>query len=147
MSYRMSPAERRTFLADVHIGVLSIPEPGRGPLTVPVWYDYRKESELTFVTGQHSRKGALLKEGIRVSLCVQSEATPYRYVSVEGPVVDIQTADVEHHIRPLAQRYLGREKGDHYVDHLTNIGEDVLITLRIERWLSADYSKEDGLQL
>ena len=38
---RMSVEEREFFLADVHVGVLSIPRKERSaPLTVPVWYDY-----------------------------------------------------------------------------------------------------------
>jgi hypothetical protein len=41
MSLAMTKPEREAFLADVHVGVISIPEPGRGPLTVPVWYSSR----------------------------------------------------------------------------------------------------------
>jgi hypothetical protein len=37
MSLAMTKQEREAFLAEVHVGVISIPEPGRGPLTVPVW--------------------------------------------------------------------------------------------------------------
>jgi len=37
----MTPQEREAFLADVHVGVLAIEEPGRGPLALPVWYVYR----------------------------------------------------------------------------------------------------------
>ena len=40
MSSAMTKAEREAFLADVHVAVVSIPEAGRGPLTVPVWYGY-----------------------------------------------------------------------------------------------------------
>jgi len=46
MSLAMTKQEREAFLADVHVGVISIPEPGRGPLTVPVWYAYDRGGEL-----------------------------------------------------------------------------------------------------
>ena len=36
----MTGEEREAFLADVHVGVLAIDEPGRGPLALPVWYQY-----------------------------------------------------------------------------------------------------------
>ena len=36
MSSVMSKAEREAFLAEVHVGVLAIPAPDRGPLTAPV---------------------------------------------------------------------------------------------------------------
>ena len=32
----MSETERQEFLAGLHIGIVSVNEPGRGPLTVPV---------------------------------------------------------------------------------------------------------------
>ena len=32
----MSVAEREAFLADVHVGILAIERPGRGPLALPI---------------------------------------------------------------------------------------------------------------
>ena len=40
MSLKMTKEEREAFLADLHVGVISIARDGRGPLTVPIWYDY-----------------------------------------------------------------------------------------------------------
>ena len=34
----MTRTEREAFLAETRVGMLSVNEPGRGPLTVPVWY-------------------------------------------------------------------------------------------------------------
>ena len=34
----MTKEERAAFLADVHVGVLAVDEPGRGPLSLPIWY-------------------------------------------------------------------------------------------------------------
>jgi PPOX class probable F420-dependent enzyme len=146
MDLRMSRSEREAFLAGVHVGVISIAEPGRGPLAAPIWYGYEPGGELWVVTERGSRKGRLLREGARVSLCAQSEAPPYRYVSVEGPIVSIRPSDVERDERPLARRYLGPELGDRYIE--ANAGAsaaNVLVRVRPERWLSADYSKEYGL--
>ena len=138
----MTTTERETFLADLHVGIISIPEDGRGPLTVPVWYGYEPGGELRVVTGNASRKGRLLNRAGRFSLCVQTEIPPYRYVSVEGPIIAIEAADVERDLRPLARRYLGREGGDAYIastrdEHVDN----VLVRIRPERWLTADYTK------
>jgi nitroimidazol reductase NimA-like FMN-containing flavoprotein (pyridoxamine 5'-phosphate oxidase superfamily) len=38
----MSRSQREEFLAGAHVGVLSVAdiEPGRGPITVPIWYAY-----------------------------------------------------------------------------------------------------------
>lgn len=136
---QMTADEKQAFLADLHVGVLGLNEPGNGPLTVPIWYDYRPGGELWFLTGPESRKGRLLEVGTRVSLCAQTETPPYVYVSVEGPVVAIETPDTERHGRPLAQRYLGEEMGNRYIESAT--GESVLVRVRPERWLAVDYSK------
>ena len=50
MSLRMTKAEREEFLAALHVGIISIDEPGRGPLTVPIWYGYEPGGELWIVT-------------------------------------------------------------------------------------------------
>ena len=86
MSVVMSEAERQEFLAGVHVGVVSISEEGRGPVTVPVWYDYEPGGAVVFVTPATSHKASLLTDGTRMSLCAQSEELPPKYVSVEGPV-------------------------------------------------------------
>jgi nitroimidazol reductase NimA-like FMN-containing flavoprotein (pyridoxamine 5'-phosphate oxidase superfamily) len=145
MSLAMSRREREAFLAGVHVGVISIAEEGRGPLTVPIWYSYEPGGELRIVTERSSRKGALLERHRRFSLCAQTETPPYKYVSVEGPVVAIERADLEKDLRPLARRYLGRELGDRYIEAAAGEAgraQTVLVRMRPERWLTVDYGKE-----
>ena len=89
MSLAMTKDERESFLAGLHVGVISIPDPGRGPLTTPIWYDYQPGGELWVITDRDSRKGRLLSVGTRISLVAQTETIPYQYVSVEGPVVAV----------------------------------------------------------
>jgi len=146
MSLAMTKDEREAFLADLHVGVISIPEPGRGPLTVPIWYAYEPGGELWVVTDRDSRKGRLLAGAGRISLCAQSEAPPYQYVSVEGPIVAIEPSDRERHARPMARRYLGAELGDRYVEATAGerdaAGGSVVVRVRPERWLTVDYRKQ-----
>jgi nitroimidazol reductase NimA-like FMN-containing flavoprotein (pyridoxamine 5'-phosphate oxidase superfamily) len=142
MALAMTKQERERYLAGRHVGVISIPEEARGPLTVPVWYAYEPGGDVRVVTGRTSRKGRLLAHASRLSLCAQSEDPPYRYVSVEGPIVAIGPADVERDLRPLAQRYLGTEAGDAYVEATRGEHSDnVLVRIRPERWLTVDFSK------
>jgi nitroimidazol reductase NimA-like FMN-containing flavoprotein (pyridoxamine 5'-phosphate oxidase superfamily) len=147
MSYRMTQQERQDFLAGVHVGVLALTELGRGPLAVPIWYGYEPGGDLWFTTESDSRKGKLITEGARVSLCVQTETAPYQYVSVEGPVTKIERASIERDTRPLAHRYLGPKRGDRYVE--TTGGEEghagsIRVTVKPERWLTVDYGKVGG---
>jgi len=120
---------------------VAIDEPGRGPVTVPIWYEYTRGGELRFVTGQSSRKGRLLAEGRRLSMCVQTETPPYQYVSVEGPVtVDaVQRDDLE-----MATRYLGPEIGAWYAEHNPSTAASVTVTLTPEHWRTHDFGKVLG---
>jgi PPOX class probable F420-dependent enzyme len=147
MSLKMSKGEREAFLAEVHVAVISVAEQGRAPLSVPIWYGYTPGGEVRIITDRKSRKGRLLERAGRFSLCVQSEALPYKYVSVEGPITTIEKSDVERDIRPMARRYLGTEMGDQYIEATsseTAAMESVLIRMRPEHWLTVDYAKQYG---
>ena len=144
MSLAMTKQEREAFLADVHVGIISVPEEGRGPLTVPIWYAYEPGQELSIITSPSSRKGRLLARAGRFSLCAQQEALPYKYVSVEGPIVSTRPADREGDLGPIARRYLGAEQGDRYLEQTRDnpdYADNVLIRMRPERWLTVDYGK------
>src|SRR5437867_10614716 len=142
MALTMTKEEREAFLADVHVAVISVAEDGHGPLVVPIWYSYEPGGEVRIITGRTSRKGQLLERAGRLSLCVQTETLPYKYVSVEGPIVAVEAADLERDRRPLARRYLGTELGDSYIESTRDVVGNVLVRMRPERWLTVDYSKQ-----
>ena len=144
MSTKMTKEEREQFLADVRVGVLSIADGERGPLTVPVWYDYEPGGTLWFLTSPSSMKGKRLSMVSRVSLCVQTEDAPYKYVSVEGPLTDEGPVDRERDSRPMAHRYLGKEFGDAYVAGTSERDTSHVFRMTPERWLTVDYAKMGG---
>jgi len=144
MSLAMNRSQREAFLAGVHVGVISIADGARGPLTAPIWYGYEPGGELWVITGASSRKGKLLRQGARVSLVAQNETSPYQYVSVEGPVTAVENVKDREAVRVLARRYLGTEGGDAYVAATADEYEkepNVLVRIHPERWLTVDYSK------
>ena len=61
MSYAMSREEREAFLAEIHVAIIGIPQQGRGPLTVPVWYTYQPNGEFHIWTGGSSRKATPIR--------------------------------------------------------------------------------------
>jgi nitroimidazol reductase NimA-like FMN-containing flavoprotein (pyridoxamine 5'-phosphate oxidase superfamily) len=138
----MTKQEREDFLADLHVGIISVTDEGRAPLTVPIWYSYAPDGEVRVVTGRTTRKAQLLGRAGRFSLCVQTETWPYKYVSVEGPIVAIEPANLERDRRPLARRYFGVRAGDQYIER-TRAGaeENMLVRMRPVRWLTVDYGK------
>ena len=139
MSLKMSIPEREAFLADVHVGIISIEQADAPPLTVPIWYDYTPEKGVWVITEENSLKGAALRAAGRFSLCAQVEAAPgYQYVSVSGPIVDVRPADTERDSRPMARRYFGQGMGDLYVESQSREGNLVFV-MRPERWRTVDY--------
>jgi len=140
MTFTMTDAEREAFLAALHVGILGISAPDRAPVLVPVWYSYEPGGDIVFITNKNAKKVKLLKQEGSFTLCVQDESSPYKYVSVEGPIVSIEDADHERDLGPIARRYLGQERGDAYVDK-TSGDEELLIRMRPARWSTADYGK------
>jgi nitroimidazol reductase NimA-like FMN-containing flavoprotein (pyridoxamine 5'-phosphate oxidase superfamily) len=141
MSLAMTHEEREAFLADVHVGVISIEREDDAPLSAPIWYDYDPNVGLRVITERTSRKGRALERAGRFTLVAQTEAPPfYKYVSVSGPVVSSEPADLEAHRRPMAHRYFGRELGDLYVSG-GGSEDSWLYVMKPERWLTVDYAK------
>ncbi len=142
MTLTMTTAERDEFLAGLHVAVLSVEDPGRGPLTVPVWYSYAPGGSVNVVTGGQSVKAQLLRAAGRFSLCVQTETMPYRYVSVEGPITALDETVSDEERRGLAHRYLGAEGGDLYVASTADqAAESVAFRMAPARWRTVDYGK------
>jgi PPOX class probable F420-dependent enzyme len=141
----MSRDERETFLAGVHVGVLSVGSvDDRGPLVTPVWYSYEPGGDVQFMTGPETRKAQLIARTGRATLLAQDEGAPYRYVSVEGPVEPGSRPD-EEWIRALHHRYLGPEQDDVVYEATKDVlGDEVVYHLQPEHWNSSDYSAEFG---
>ncbi len=140
----MSRPEREAFLAEVHVGVIAIDQSEGPPLAVPIWYDFAPDVGVRVITAKDSLKGRALAAAGHFSLVAQIEEPPgYKYVSVSGPIVDVQPAELEKHRRPMAHRYFGEGLGDLYVEG-TPGEDDVIFTMRPERWRTVDYTKVLG---
>jgi nitroimidazol reductase NimA-like FMN-containing flavoprotein (pyridoxamine 5'-phosphate oxidase superfamily) len=139
----MSRGEREKFLSDVHIGVLGVVDPRSqsGPLLVPVWYAYEPGGNVVVQTGRVTVKARLIHEAGRFSLCVQDESAPYRYVSVEGPVVGVDDPLDSSERAALAHRYLDEATAAAYLAANSHqLTEDIIFRMRPQRWRTADFS-------
>ncbi|OBI45141.1 pyridoxamine 5'-phosphate oxidase family protein [Mycobacterium colombiense] len=135
-----SETERQEFLADKHVAVLSVAATeGRPPASVPIWYDYTPGGDVRIMTGASSRKARLIKQAGAVTLVVQREEPPYQYVVVEGTVVETTNPAPADLQESIAIRYLGEEGGRAFVRSMEGV-EEVLFTIRPDRWLSADFT-------
>jgi nitroimidazol reductase NimA-like FMN-containing flavoprotein (pyridoxamine 5'-phosphate oxidase superfamily) len=143
MSLTMTRLERESFLAEVHVGILGVNTEGRGPIIVPVWYTYEPGGTVNVITGETSRKGVLVEASGRFSLCAQTEVAPYKYVTVEGPVVRREKPVDPQERRAAAHRYLGQEFGDLYIEATkTDAANSVMFRMQPETWMTSDFAKE-----
>jgi Pyridoxamine 5'-phosphate oxidase len=135
----LSKDEREEFLAQPHIAALSVyAGDARGPLTVPIWYQYTPGGEPWVLTGAGSRKARLIEASGYFSLMVERVDPTVRYVAVDGPVSRIQPS-TDDQLVELTRRYMPPERVDAYLDYARNeLGESVVIYLQPQHWLSAD---------
>ena len=135
----LSKEEREQFLAEPHIAALSVSAGDlRGPLTVPIWYQYAPGGEPWVLTGAGSRKHRLIEAQGEFTLMVDRLEPTVRYVTVDGPVSRIEPG-TDAQLVELTKRYLAPEKVDGYLEFArSEHGAYVIIYLRPAHWLSAD---------
>ena len=89
----------------------------RGPLTVPIWYQYRPGGDPWVLTGAGSRKHRLIEAQGEFTLMVERDA-PTRI----EPGTDDQLVE-------MTKRYLAPDKVDAYLDYARReLGEHVAIS-------------------
>src|ERR1700757_1444786 len=120
--------DREEFLAQPHIAALSVSAgDGRGPLTVPIWYQYSPGGEPWVLTGAGSRKARLIEQTGYFSLMVERSSPTVRYVAVDGPVSRIELGGDELMVE-LARRYLPPHRVDVFLEYArTELGSQVVI--------------------
>ena len=138
--------EREAFLTDPHVATLSVAsDTDRPPLTVPVWYGYQPGGNLTFFTGSQGRKARksnLIEKAGVLSMSVQHETPPYKYVTVEGTVIQTDQPPSAEQLLAIVCRYLPEEMAQGFIDEeLGRVDSElVLYTVRPDRWLTFDFS-------
>lgn len=135
----LSKEERQEFLAQPHIAALSVyAGDARGPLTVPIWYQYAPGGEPWVLTGAGPRKARLIEATGYFSLMVERLEPTVRYVAVDGAVSRIEPG-TDDQLVELARRYLPPQRVDVYLDYArSELGKNVAIYLQPQHWLSAD---------
>ena len=146
MPRALTKAEREQFLAELHVGVVTLADGERGPLACPVWYTYSSGGVVAFCTKKDARKAKVLRIAARVSFLVQVEGdigkgVLPKYVAIEGPVVKLETADIDRDLRPIMHRYLGAEIGDGYLEATRGDSAEgeLVVHIQPERWRSRDF--------
>ena len=138
----LSVSDRESFLAEPHVAALSVSAgQGRGPFTVPIWYQYTPGEEAWVLTEAGSRKARLIETAGRFSLMVDRVMPTVRYVSVEGPVTRI-VPGTDELLQEITARYPPPDQVQAYLDFAqAELGQQVAVYLRPERWLTADLGR------
>ena len=131
--------EREQFFAEPHVAALSVyAGDTRGPLTVPIWYQYTPGDEPWILTGPGSHKARLIEANGFFSLMVERTEPTTRYVAVDGAVSRIEPA-TDAQLEEMTRRYLGPEAAEAYLEFARKeLGANVAIWMNPEHWLSAD---------
>lgn len=109
---RLSPAECLAFLrSPVRPALLATVREDGTPHVVPVWYDVDDDDTILFNTGRDTVKGRTIRRTGRVALCVQDEAPPYAFVSIDGDAsVSEDLPDVRAWAGRIGGRYMGADR-------------------------------------
>jgi PPOX class probable F420-dependent enzyme len=78
------------------------------PQVTPVWIDYDGEYVL-FNTARGRVKDRKLKANPTVALSIQDPDNAYRYVGLQGKVVEATEQGAEDHIHALSRKYTGQD--------------------------------------
>jgi PPOX class probable F420-dependent enzyme len=78
------------------------------PQVTPVWVDF-DGSHLLVNTARGRLKDRNLQRDKRVALSIADPANPYRYMGIQGRVVDMSESGADAHIDKMARKYLGKD--------------------------------------
>jgi uncharacterized protein len=143
----LTEQERRAFLDEPHVAVLAVAsDDARPPLAVPVWFVLQDDGDLFFFTGATGipvRKTGLIERAGVLSLAVQKEDSPYKYVTAECSLLTVHRPPSAEQLLSVASRYLPKRQAQGFVRGvLRRAGPELVgFTLRPDRWLSLDFSE------
>lgn len=122
------PEDRRDLFEGETFAHFATVLPDGTPHVTPVWIDYDGEHVLVN-TARGRQKERNVRENRRVGLSITDPDDPYRYVSVQGEVVEVTEEGAVEQIDELARRYMDV---DEYPHHGEERGPRVLIRIRPE---------------
>lgn len=130
----MSEAEWRAFLDD-HRGpaIAAVTRPDGRPHASPIWI-YPHGDEIIFTTFHTSVKARSLAQDPRMTLVVQDDIPPYRYVVIEGRVTgfDDDPDTVRAWAGKLGGRYMGEDRAEEFARR-NGVPGEMAARFKIER--------------
>jgi PPOX class probable F420-dependent enzyme len=88
---------------------LATVNPDGSPQVTPVWVDF-DGANILVNTARGRKKDRNLQGNARVALTITDPENPYRYLGVQGRVVELTEDGADAHIDKMAMKYMGKEK-------------------------------------
>jgi PPOX class probable F420-dependent enzyme len=130
MPHDMSPEERRAFLLHgTRTGKLAVPRADGSPHVVPIWFVLDSD-DVMFTTGDNNVKGKSIRRDGRAALCVDDDAPPYSFVTING--IASWSDDLDEMLgwaTRIGERYMGAERAEEFGRRNAVRGE-ILVRLR-----------------
>jgi PPOX class probable F420-dependent enzyme len=92
--------------AFAHLGTLMA---DGSPQVTPVWCDH-DGTHIRINTAKGRVKDKNMRRNKKVALSIMDPDNPYRYLAVQGVIVEITEQGADAHIDSLAKKYLGKDK-------------------------------------
>ncbi len=102
------PASHRDILEKRSFAHVATVDQDGTPQVTPVWVDV--DGDYILINSQKGRKkDRNLRERGEVGISVQDPDNPYRYLGIQGKVVEITEEGAEAHIHKLSHKYNGQD--------------------------------------
>jgi PPOX class probable F420-dependent enzyme len=88
---------------------LATVNPDGSPQVTPVWVDF-DGTNILVNTARGRKKDRNLQGNAHVALVIADPENPYRYLGVQGRVVELTEEGADAHIDKMAMKYMGKEK-------------------------------------
>jgi len=101
------PASAADFFTGKALAHLAVLTPSGFPMSSPVWID--RDGDRLLVNSEAKRvKSMSMAVGAKVAISIVDPANPFRYLGVQGVVVEKRTEGADAHIDKLSERYTGK---------------------------------------
>jgi PPOX class probable F420-dependent enzyme len=102
------PASHADLLTKPAFANLATLNPDGSPQVTPVWVDF-DGTHVLINTARGRVKAKNLAREPRVAVSISDPENPYRYLGIQGRVVDMTESGGDAHIDKMAKKYLGKD--------------------------------------
>ncbi len=124
------------FLKRTLVAVIGTIDAHGRPRTAPIWYHWEDGAAYMF-TDRSTLKWRNILRNPQASLCIDDRNPPYKLVSMDGPVEEVDRS-VYQLIKGMALRYYGEKEGQAFADNYKDEPENVVAFKLTPRHVNAE---------